>query len=199
MDEREASAEGIVCANEGVMEEYRERKRREAELGGTLELQTAELTQQRLALNEMKARAQLARLPLCTRELPRSRHAGALGSTLALQRAALDEMKARAHRARLPLCMRKLPRSRHAGALGGTLALQRAALDRMKARAQLARLPLCHSHVRRLSCRSVELLCSSARTSQGPQHLSHTAAWAACMTGASEARLGSCHDLLALW
>ena len=58
MDEREASAEGIVCANEGVMEEYRARKRREAELDTTLAVQTAELAQQRAALDEMKVRTQ---------------------------------------------------------------------------------------------------------------------------------------------
>ena len=57
MDEREASAEGIVCANEGVMEEFRERQRREAELDGTHAVQAAELAQQRATVAEMKVRA----------------------------------------------------------------------------------------------------------------------------------------------
>ena len=57
MDEREASAEGIVCANEGVMDEFRERQRREGELDGTLAVQSAELAQQRATVAEMKVRA----------------------------------------------------------------------------------------------------------------------------------------------
>ena len=57
MNDREARVEGIVCATEGVMEEYRARKRREAELGDTLAVQAAELAQQRAALEEMKVRA----------------------------------------------------------------------------------------------------------------------------------------------
>ena len=57
MDEREASAEGIVCANEGVMEEFRARQDRAAELGGTLAVQSGELAQQRATVDEMKVRS----------------------------------------------------------------------------------------------------------------------------------------------
>ena len=87
MDEREASAEGIVCANEGVMEEFRARQQREDELGGTLAVQSAELAQQRATVDEMKVRAHLARRTSLMRALPREKHACGLRNKLVLQNA----------------------------------------------------------------------------------------------------------------
>ena len=55
-DEKLLEAEGIVCANEGVMEEYRERTRKAAALAERRQEETTELETQRAALNEKKVR-----------------------------------------------------------------------------------------------------------------------------------------------